>query len=309
MLTNRLIVSLDAASPAERFTAAFGVGFAAMLHVIAPSTGTLRAIAVNIAVAAVVLHVFPRLRAVPVRIVRFAAIVLPTIAFYLFYKQCSLVLHSGNVAWRDADLTQVGEWLTAPMQAGASPAMTEWLAFCYVVYAPLTVVSALALARGVTRLREAERQILAMCVMLAACYVLFVLFPVRGPRLVDPSFQSGRMGDGIFSMIALANQQYGMLFGAAFPSAHVAGAVVLLVPHAWRRSFWFIAPIAVTIPVSTVYFGYHYVADAVIGAIVGLLVCSALGYNRDAVARGRLVLARVIPWVRGRPALLHERGQ
>jgi len=309
MLTTRLIASLDAASPAERFTAGFGVGFAALLHIIAPSGGTLRAIVVNVAVAGVVLHVFPRLRAVPIRAARFAAIVLPTIVFYLYYKQCSLVLHRGNVAWRDAELTQVGEWLTAPMQAGASPAMTEWLAFCYVVYAPLTVVSALALARGATRLREAERQILAMCVMLASCYVLFVLFPVRGPRLVDPSFQLGRMGDGLFSMIALANQQYGMLFGAAFPSAHVAGAVVLLVPHAWRRSFWFIAPIAITIPVSTVYFGYHYVADAVIGAIVGLLVCSVLGYNRDAALRGRLVLGRIIPWVRLRPVPLPSRGR
>lgn len=304
-----MLAALDESSGAERFTAAFGIGFAALLHVLAPGAGTLAAFATNVAVAAVVLHVFPRLRQASVRSVRFTAIILPTLVFYLFYKQCSLVLHRSTVAWRDDNLTEMGPWLTAPMDAGAGWIVTEWLAFSYIAYAPLAVVSAVALARGATRLRAAERQILAMCVMLAVCYVMFVMFPVRGPRLVDPSFQTGRMGDGLFSMIALANQQHGMLFGAAFPSAHVAGAVVLLAPHLWRRSFWLVAPVAITIPVSTVYFGYHYVADAIVGALVGLAVCSVIGYARDATGRGRIVLRRVIPPAQLRPAPLRGRGR
>jgi membrane-associated phospholipid phosphatase len=59
--------------------------------------------------------------------------------------------------------------------------------------------------------------------------------------------------------------------GNAFPSAHVAGAVVPLI-FAWRYAptlaSW-LSPLVVLLSVAAVYDRYHYASDVVAGIIVG----------------------------------------
>jgi membrane-associated phospholipid phosphatase len=278
--TERLL-STTRPSRGEWFTALFGVVFGITLFAITESDDAAEAVAINALLGIAVLTFLPILRHSRWALIRFLAVIAPTLPFYVFYKQCGLVLHQPVVEWRDAALTQAGNWLTAPLPLLGGVVLSEWLAFSYIAYAPIVVLSAAFLQWGRDRhARETERLIFAMCLVLAICYVFFILFPVRGPRLVDPTFQVGRLGEGVFSDIAVFNQQYGMLFGAAFPSAHVAGAIVALAPHWSRRTRWLLLPVVLTIPLATVYLGYHYIADGIAGAALGLAVCLAMGYFR-----------------------------
>ncbi len=60
--------------------------------------------------------------------------------------------------------------------------------------------------------------------------------------------------------------------GAAFPSSHVAGAVVIWL-LAWKLSrgvFWAFAPVVPALILGTVYGGFHYAVDALAGVATGV---------------------------------------
>jgi membrane-associated phospholipid phosphatase len=101
--------------------------------------------------------------------------------------------------------------------------------------------------------------------------VLFLAYPVLGPRQLTPGLQIERLGGGRVEPLALAYQNTLLLKGAAFPSAHVAATVaVLLGIWTWRRAFfWVAALLGFSIIIATVYLGYHYVLDVGAGALIG----------------------------------------
>jgi membrane-associated phospholipid phosphatase len=75
--------------------------------------------------------------------------------------------------------------------------------------------------------------------------------------------------------------------GAAFPSSHVAVAVVIWL-LAWRlarRVFWLLALIVPALALGTVYGGFHYTIDAGAGLLVGIA--------------GYLVGPRIVRWLGG----------
>jgi len=67
-------------------------------------------------------------------------------------------------------------------------------------------------------------------------------------------------------------ERFGRVHGGAFPSAHVVGALVpwLAARRFARRLAWGMAPLVLGVLVSTVYGGYHYVADILAGLVVGV---------------------------------------
>jgi membrane-associated phospholipid phosphatase len=112
-----------------------------------------------------------------------------------------------------------------------------------------------------------------ICIAWGICYLVFVLVPVMGPRLLYPDFQVDRIGNGPFSAIARLNQDEGMLRGAAFPSAHLAAtAVATWSSRCWRKAlFWSVLPVAASIAFGAVYLGYHYITDVVAGVLVAVV--------------------------------------
>lgn len=100
------------------------------------------------------------------------------------------------------------------------------------------------------------------------CYFLYIFLPVAGPI----PLREGRFTDGGW-FVQIMNYIYEVAEkpGAAFPSSHVAIALMVLL-YARRYShliFWLIFPVIIGLFFSTVYCFYHYVIDVIAGLALG----------------------------------------
>ena len=146
----------------------------------------------------------------------------------------------------------------------------EYLHFSYVAYYVL-----LPLLGGALYLRGRRREFrYVLAVVLGTfyvCYVCFILFPVAGPwyRRPHPSYADMNV---FFPGVVQQVLEHWASKGAAFPSSHVAVAVVIWL-LAWRlarRVFWLLALIVPALALGTVYGGFHYTIDAGAGLLVGI---------------------------------------
>ena len=196
---------------------------------------------------------------------------------YLFgaVDSLQLILHG---RWLDGTVLALEERLfgvqpTLWMQRFVSPWLTEWMMFAYVVYLPLypLVCAAIYARRGE---RAAEEVFFSLGLVNVLCDVGFILFPVAGPL----AFIGGRftvpLEGWVFTSLGELVRAKLHFVGGSLPSPHCAAATVLW-GMAWRHRrwlFWLLAPIVVTLYVSTVYGRYHYVSDAVTGIVLALVV-------------------------------------
>lgn len=149
--------------------------------------------------------------------------------------------------------------------------VNEYLQFSYAAYYVL-----LPLLGGVLYLRGRRREFrYVLATVLGTfylCYFCFILFPVAGPWYRHPHPDASTLGLS-FQGLVLAVLTRAAAKGAAFPSSHVAGAVVIWL-LSWRfarRVFWILAPIVPALALGTIYGGYHYAVDAGAGLLVGIL--------------------------------------
>jgi membrane-associated phospholipid phosphatase len=153
------------------------------------------------------------------------------------------------------------------------PFLSEVLHFAYASYYLLVYLPPIALY--VTGKRDAfVKTVLALTIVYGACFVIYALFPVDGPRyLVGPAAAP----DGPVRRFVLALLERGSSRGTAFPSSHVAASLVsgLCALRYQRRVGLAVAPFVVALIVATVYGGFHYAVDAFVGVILGGLAWTA----------------------------------
>jgi len=260
----------------EKFTAVFAIGFALLIWLASGRTSaSLGALALNAGVAAIALFVLPPMRGAKNPVIVFFGIALPLFLFLVFYRETAIVFNRPEVIWHDSTVSSFEGRLWRVTGNDHHPLLGDWLAFSYIAYVPILVAATAILMVGHSRgtAAPAESNVRRICLCLAICYLIFVTYPVMGPRFSYPEFQAPRMGTGIFTSLAVLNQDHGMLRGAAFPSAHVAAiAVVFLSLWNWKRVwFWILLPLGINLVLGAVYLAYHYVADAVAGLVVGVL--------------------------------------
>jgi membrane-associated phospholipid phosphatase len=149
-----------------------------------------------------------------------------------------------------------------------SVALSEALHLAYASYYFLVLVPALLLyLRG--RREAYARTLLALALVYAVCFATYVVFPVDGPRfLVGPAAAP----DGPVRSFVLRLLDAGSSRGTAFPSSHVAAAVVasLCALRFQRRVGYAVAILTAALTLGTVYGGFHYAVDSLVGAIVGV---------------------------------------
>lgn len=108
------------------------------------------------------------------------------------------------------------------------------------------------------------------------CYATFLVFPVAGPYYTYPR-PSAEFLDNPAARLVYGTLATGSSYGAAFPSSHVAAAVVAL-GAAYRGSrvagWLLIMPVGL-LTVSVVYCQMHYAVDALAGLLVGAGVVAA----------------------------------
>lgn len=170
-------------------------------------------------------------------------------------------------------------WLWAPL--------SEWLAFCYTMYAVLypLVLGVLAFRGGTRALRVASWP---LGIGLLAGYVSYSFIPVKGPLLTrsfDTSLDLYLIGPMKEAMMDATRVTYD-----CFPSMHTC-CTVLLGWAAWRfvpRLFWGLSPIIVSMPLACVYLRYHYVVDVLagLGLAAALIAMTAWFERRSEWLRG-----------------------
>jgi membrane-associated phospholipid phosphatase len=202
----------------------------------------------------------------------------PLLMFIVCFEEVSHLSFLLRDAWQDHYLLRFEAWLfpvppTVWMGRLGSPLVTELMELGYFSYFLLFLI-----VGGVLYGREnkrAFRQVTDATVLsYLICYAVFVLFPTEGPAYtLAPQHNFQLPGGGPFHWAVMLIQTNAGVHGNAFPSAHVAGAVVALI-FAWRHSPKLglcLTPLVILLCLGAVYDRYHYLSDVVAGVAVGAI--------------------------------------
>jgi membrane-associated phospholipid phosphatase len=280
-------VALDALAPIDRATLAYVAVALAFNLARGPRTwpATLLLPLALVAVALVAAVLAPRGRgAGPVG--RFLAEFYPLVLTVGLYAHVGLVNAAGGVSHD----TLVQRWERALfggqpslewIRAFPSPAWSALMHGAYLSYYLVLAASPLGLWLAGRR-EQARGALLLTMATFYVCYTAFLAFPVAGPRYLFPSATNAATA---IPIAAFANRllQERSAWGTAFPSSHVAGALVAAA-CAWRgfRPLGAVlVPAAVLLSLATVYCQFHYAVDALAGAALAaaLIACRRAGYD------------------------------
>lgn len=159
--------------------------------------------------------------------------------------------------------------------------LSEMLHAAYLSYYLIILVPPLLLYRR-GHLRDLQTMILILLLAAVAHYLIFIYFPVRGPRYLWPTPTAGLIETGLLYRLTHNLLETGSSLGTAFPSGHVGistaqtFACMLYLPR--------LAPIVglltLGIAVGTVYGRFHYVVDVLAGIILGITAVAVGLYIR-----------------------------
>ena len=161
-------------------------------------------------------------------------------------------------------------------------AWLPWLSFSEVLhlgyFGYYAIIPAAILGVFATRGIEAfQRTALAVASAFFASYLIFMFFPVAGPRYEFVQI-GGSIGEGTLFGIVHGILEAGSSKGTAFPSSHIAASLagVVAAGREDRRWFWLLLIPQLALTAGTVYGRFHYATDALAGILLGLLVCAVL---------------------------------
>jgi len=161
------------------------------------------------------------------------------------------------------------------LQQYAVPLLTEIMMFAYVLYIPLYPVLA-ALIFFKFGEDHFEYYLLLLAGINTLCNLGFIVYPVASPYWWEPLKESYQlpMRGYLFTRVGEFIRTHMHQAGGSLPSPHCAIATVMwyFSYQVGRRLFYILTPFIIMIYVSTVFCGYHYTTDAVIGIMAGLLM-------------------------------------
>ena len=172
-----------------------------------------------------------------------------------------------------------------------SPLLSWLLHTCYLAYYAILYASPLGL--WLSGRRDASRRtIFAVMVTFYLCYVFFLFFPVAGPRYAFDLAHNAAT-EVWPARVTQWLLDRGDSWGAAFPSSHVAAAVVACVCalRYWRPLGLLLAPLTLGLVLSVVYGQFHYAVDAVAGLLVACAVLASQHIYGTAAAAAPVSLA------------------
>lgn len=151
-----------------------------------------------------------------------------------------------------------------------SPLISELLHGAYISYY-LIIYGPPMLLYLAGRRDDFRRAVFALMLTFFVHYLFFIYFPVQGPRYLF-STPVAEVAQGPIYRFTHAVLEAGSSQGAAFPSSHVAVAVVqtVLVLRLLPRLFPVLAVLTVGLALGAVQGGFHYATDALAGLGLGL---------------------------------------
>jgi membrane-associated phospholipid phosphatase len=167
-----------------------------------------------------------------------------------------------------------------------------YLSYYLIIYGP----PLLLYLRG--QIAEFRNVTAGLMTMFAVCYLVFIVFPVAGPRYEWAAPAS--VFDGPIRRLALRLLVAGSSKGTAFPSSHVAVATVqTILAFRWSvRTGLLLCALTSCLGIGAVYGGFHYGVDVLAGALLGLAIGLALVFaRRDSFAGPLSSVAATMPIV------------
>ena len=163
--------------------------------------------------------------------------------------------------------------------------VSEMLHFAYAAYYVLIYLPPVVLyLRG--RRDAFVSTMLALTIVYGVCFVTYALFPVDGPRYL---VGAAAAPEGPIRSFVLTLLDRGSSRGTAFPSSHVAASVVSsLCALRYQRSVGMVVALVTTaLTIATVYGGFHYAVDALVGVFLGGLAWTvSIGALAPIASRG-----------------------
>lgn len=209
---------------------------------------------------------------------------LPLLLFSTCFEEVSYLSLALRGTWQNPQLVALDSALFAVppvewLRRYSSPWLTELLEFGYFSFFPLyPVVGGILWGwRRHPRFTGAFRRMTdALSVGYIVCYATYLLFPTRSPshNVGLAAASSAPASGGPFHFLVRLIQARAGVHGNAFPSSHIMLAVVVLV-FVFRYFPRFALPLLVCVLlmcVGAVRDGYHYAADVLAGALLGVAV-------------------------------------
>ncbi len=195
---------------------------------------------------------------------------------YLFGAVSPLQMLIHN-QWLDYIVLSLEEQLfgvqpTLWLEKFVSKPLTEWLMFSYVIYVPLYPILC-----GIIYYLHGEAAMEDYFFTLGftniLCDIGFILFPVASPMYYIKDLYTVPLEGWTWTWLGEFMRSHLHYAGGSIPSPHAAAATIMWVMayRYHRPSFWILAPIILSLYVSTFYCRYHYVTDAVIGILTAFL--------------------------------------
>jgi len=197
--------------------------------------------------------------------------------YWSFYHQVQFLWPVWWSAPLDRLLAALEErvWGFQPALAFRAALPHRWLSelFCFAYFAYYTFVPVLGLTVLVRRgYRAAERIIRSVTILFFTCYTFFWLAPTVGPHYWFPPGRGPELAQGyVFNHLLFFLTSGGEIRGAAFPSSHLAVALLLTL-HARRAApalFPAMAVITALMVPAVVYLRAHYALDVPAGLLAG----------------------------------------
>lgn len=148
--------------------------------------------------------------------------------------------------------------------------LNEVMSLAYLSYYLILPVSVLYLVVK-KEWETLERLTLTVGLTFYFCYLIFIFFPIAGPRFYLNNIYYLPLWGPYFTDIATWVVHRGGLFGGAMPSSHCAVAlvVVLVLGKRFNGARYVLTFFLLMVCAGTIYGRYHYVSDVVAGIFVG----------------------------------------
>jgi membrane-associated phospholipid phosphatase len=232
-------------------------------------------------------------------VTRFLRAFYPTFGTALFWTELDGLVTMIFPYWANdfvigLDLKLFGVHPTVWVESRFHFALTELMNFFYSFYFLFIPLVGFTLYFR-NKKREAFNFIFLVMLTFCSCFLLFLLFPAEGAWVVLKSLHHIEPEGGFFLHLTHFIQSRGSMRGGAFPSSHVAAAIVIALAaiRYERRLGLFLLPFALGVAPATVYCRYHHAVDAIAGILWGL-ICYAAGIRLLA----RFETSGVAPFIR-----------
>lgn len=240
------------------------------------------------------------------RIVRILRDWYPAFLLPLFFTALHYLIPAIHPAHIDFELIQIDRMITGNdptvwVDRFYHPMLTEIFQFSYSTFYILPLFVLLPLYKSGQK-SEFRHDAFIVLIAFYFSYVCYLIFPALGPRFFLAHLHTTPLdGYKVFHFFNATLNGLENIQWDAFPSAHVA--ITLLVAYFaflhFKRIFYFLSPIILSLVLSTIYLRYHYLIDVLAGFVIVavLIFIEKLLRRKTILKKGSSEISLMIPVV------------